>query len=174
MDRARHAIEALAKLAPETATIREPDGRERLVRVEDLNVDDRVVIRPFDRVPADGVVQSGASAIDQSPITGESAPVEKTAGANVFAGTINGEGLLVVSVSKNAGESTLAKIVQMVNEAQTTKSPTQVFTDEVERWYVPVVLIGTVVVALVPPLFGILPRGRMVRGSVGSTRRWRF
>ncbi len=152
MDRARHAIEALAKLAPETATVRDALGRERLVKVEDLKVGDRVVVKPFERVAADGMVESGASAIDQSPITGESAPVEKSSGAQVFAGTINGEGLLVVTVSKHAGESTLAKIVKMVNEAQTTKSPTQVFTDKVERWYVPVVIVATMVLIVVPPL----------------------
>jgi len=117
-----------------------------------LKVGDRVVVRPFDRVPADGVVESGASAIDQSPITGESLPVEKAAGDSVFAGTINGEGLIVVTVKKPAGETTLAKIVQLVQEAQTTKSPTQLFTDEVEKYYVPVVLIGTALLIVVPPL----------------------
>jgi Cd2+/Zn2+-exporting ATPase len=152
IDKARQAIEALAKLAPDTATVRDQGGRERLVRVEELNVGDRVLVRPFDRVPADGVVESGQSAIDQSPITGESAPVEKSPGSQVFAGTINGEGLLTVSVGKPAGESTLAKIVRLVQEAQTTKSPTQVFTDRVEKWYVPAVLVGTTLLVFVPPL----------------------
>jgi cation transport ATPase len=129
MDRARRAIEALAKLAPETATVRDREsGKDQLVRVADVKVHDLVVVRPFDRLPCDGVVESGASAIDQSPITGESIPVEKTAGSPVFAGTINGEGLLLVSVTKLSTESTLAKVVRMVEEAQTTKSPTQVFT----------------------------------------------
>jgi Cd2+/Zn2+-exporting ATPase len=157
MDRARKAISALAKLAPETATVRQPDGSERLVRVEALQVDDPVVVRPFDRLPADGVVMEGASSIDQSPITGESVPVEKSAGAQVFAGTINGEGLLIVRVTRRAAESTLAKIVKMVQEAQTTKSPTQVFTDKVEKIYVPIVLIATAVLIVVPPLLGIQP-----------------
>jgi Cd2+/Zn2+-exporting ATPase len=154
MDRARRAIEALAKLAPETAILRDDSGHERLVNVKDLHVGDRVVVRPFDRVPADGLVESGTSAIDQSPITGESAAVEKQVGSHVFAGTINGEGLLVVSVGKLAGESTLAKIVEMVNEAQTTKSPTQLFTDRVEKWYVPLVLVGTAALIFLPPLMG--------------------
>ena len=152
IDRARHAIEALAKLAPDTATVRDDNGNERLVRVEEVQVGERVVVRPFDRVPADGVVESGASAIDQSPITGESAPVEKIAGAPVFAGTINGEGLLLVRVTKLAAESTLAKIVHLVQEAQTTKSPTQIFTDRVEKRYVPFVLIGTALLIFVPTL----------------------
>jgi Zn2+/Cd2+-exporting ATPase len=152
IDKARRAIEALAKLAPDTATVRDADGRERFVRVEELKVGDIVVVRPFDRVPADGVVESGASAIDQSPITGESAPIEKSPGAQVFAGTINGEGLLTVTVAKPAGESTLAKIVRLVQEAQTTKSPTQVFTDKVEKWYVPAVLLATTLLIFIPPL----------------------
>jgi len=152
IDKARKAIEALGKLAPDTATVRDADGRERFVRVEELNIGDMVIVRPFDRVPADGIVESGASAIDQSPITGESAPIEKSPGSPVFAGTINGEGLLTVAVGKLAGESTLAKIVRLVQEAQTTKSPTQVFTDKVEKWYVPAVLVATTLLIFIPPL----------------------
>jgi Cd2+/Zn2+-exporting ATPase len=152
MDRARRAIQALAKLAPETATVRAADGAETPVRVDDLKLDDQVIVRPFDRMPADGSVVSGTSSVDQSPITGESVPVDKSPGAVVFAGTINGEGLLVVSVTKLASESTLARIVRMVSEAQTTKSTTQVFTDRVERVYVPIVLIATAVLIVVPPL----------------------
>jgi Cd2+/Zn2+-exporting ATPase len=152
MDRARQAIAALAKLAPETATVRNADGSEQLVRVEDLKPGQQIVIRPSDRIPADALVVSGSSAVDQSPITGESVPVEKTDGAQLFAGTINGEGLLVAVVSRLASESTLAKIIRMVNEAQTTKSPTQVFTDAVERRYVPLVLVATAALIVVPPL----------------------
>src|SRR5262249_5834386 len=125
MDRARHAIEALGKLAPDTATVRDVDGTERIVRVEDLKPQDRVVGRPFDRIPADGVVETGTSFVDQAPITGESVPVEKATGEKVFAGTINGEGSLTVCVTRLASESTLARIVKMVHEAQASKSPTQ-------------------------------------------------
>jgi Cd2+/Zn2+-exporting ATPase len=152
MDRARKAIEALAKLAPDTATVRDASGNDRLVRVDQLVLGDRIVIRPGDRVPADGEVESGESSIDQSPITGESVPVEKRPGERVFAGTINGEGLLIARVTKLHTESTLAKIVKMVQEAQTTKSPTQVFTDQVERYYVPFVLIATSALIFIPPL----------------------
>lgn len=164
MDKARRAIEALAKLAPDTATVRDANGFEKLVRVENLKVGDRVVVRPFDRLPADGVVESGASAVDQSPITGESEPIEKSPGSNVFAGTINGEGLLVVSVTKLASESTLAKIVTMVREAQTQKSPTELFTEKVEKWYVPLVLIGTAALIVLPPLLGLHHR-QLDKGS---------
>jgi Cd2+/Zn2+-exporting ATPase len=157
MDRARHAIEALTKLAPQTATLREPDGSTRHVPVDQLRVGDIVVVQPFDRVPADGKVAAGASAVDQSPLTGESTPVEKVVGAEVMAGTINGEGQLQVRVAKLAGDTTLAKIVRLVAEAQTTRSPTQTFTDRVERWYVPLVLAGTAGVMVVPPLLGWSP-----------------
>jgi Cd2+/Zn2+-exporting ATPase len=155
MDRARRAIEALSKLAPDTATVRAPDGREQHVRVEDLKAGDVVVVRAFDRFPADGLVQSGNSSVDQSPITGESVPVDKAPGATVYAGTINGEGGLLVTVTRLASESTLARIVKMVQEAQTTKSPTQLFTDRVEKFYVPFVLIATALLIFVPPLLGL-------------------
>jgi Cd2+/Zn2+-exporting ATPase len=158
MDRARKAIEALTDLAPETATVRGADGRQSQVPVEQLKVDDTVVVHPFDRVPADGRVITGTSAIDQSPITGESTPVEKSVGSDVFAGTINGDGLLLVRVTKLATESTLAKIVRLVEEAQTQRSPTETFTAKVERFYVPLVLLGTAALIVVPPLLGIEPR----------------
>jgi Cd2+/Zn2+-exporting ATPase len=154
MDRARSAIQALARLAPETAHVRDATGAEQLVRVADLKIDDEVVVRPFDRVPADGKVITGASAVDQSPITGESMPAEKSPGSTVFAATINGEGLLLVKVTKLASESTLAKIVKMVEAAQASKSPTQVFTDKVEKFYVPLVLIATTALIVIPPLAG--------------------
>ncbi|MDO8629700.1 MAG: HAD-IC family P-type ATPase, partial [Phycisphaerales bacterium] len=150
MDRARRAIHALAELAPDTATVRDADGRERVVRVADLALGDQVVIRPFDRIPADGEVISGASAVDQSPITGESMPVEKTVGAPLYAGTINGNGAMVMKVVRAAGETKLAKIIKLVAEAQTTKSPTQVLTDRVERFYVPLVFISTACLIVLP------------------------
>ncbi|CAN5497468.1 heavy metal translocating P-type ATPase [soil metagenome] len=152
MDRARKAIEALAKLAPDTATVRDAAGNDRLVRVNDLRIGDRIVVNPSERVPADGEVITGQSSIDQSPITGESVPVDKAPGTHVFAGTINGDGALIVGVTKLATETTLAKIVRMVQEAQTTKSPTQVFTDSVERRYVPFVLIATAGLIFIPTL----------------------
>src|SRR5256885_1611405 len=154
MDRARHAIEALSKFAPDTATVRDSDGRERLVRVEDLNAGDIAVVRAFDRFPADGVIQSGNSSVDQSPITGESIPVDKAPGAIVYAGTINGEGLLLVTVTRLASLSTLARIVKMVQEAQATKPPTQLFTDRAAKFCVPFALSATGLLIFVPPLLG--------------------
>ena len=158
LDKARRAIEALAKLAPDTATVRDDTGDERVVHVDTLVIGQRVVIKPFDRVPADGAVESGTSSVDQAPITGESVPVDKSPGSPVFAGTINGEGLLVARVSKASSDSTLAKIVKMVNEAQATKSPTQLFAEVFERRYVPVVLVTSALLIFVPPLLGWQPR----------------
>ncbi len=153
MDRARKAIEALADLAPRTAIVQR-DGAEIEVRVEELQRGDRVVVKPGQRIPADGQVAAGNSAVDQAPITGESMPVDKQPGDKVFAGTVNGEGVLTIEVTKLAQESTLARMVEMVAEAQTQKSPTQRFTDRFERIFVPVVLVGAALLIVLPPLFG--------------------
>ena len=153
MDRARKAIEALAELAPKTAIVQR-DGVEIEVRVEDLQRGDRVIVKPGQRIPADGQVATGNSAVDQSPVTGESMPVDKQAGDKVFAATVNGEGALIVEVTKLARESTLARMMDLVAEAQTQKSPTQRFTDRFERIFVPVVLVGVGLLIVLPPLFG--------------------
>ncbi len=154
MDRARKAIEALAELAPKTASVQR-GGVEIEVPVEELQRSDRVVVKPGQRIPADGQVASGNSAVDQSPVTGESMPVDKQPGDKVFAGTVNGEGAIVVEVTKLAQESTLARMVDMVSKAQTGKSPTQRFTDRFERIFVPVVLISVGLLIVLPPLFGM-------------------
>ncbi|MEM1126940.1 MAG: heavy metal translocating P-type ATPase [Bacteroidota bacterium] len=162
LGRARRAIEALADLAPDTALVRR-DGLEREVRVEDLAVGDVVVVRTHERLPADGFVVAGRSAVDQAPITGESVPVTKhpvddpvaaladpahlASEHRVFAGTINGSGGLEIMVTHRASESTLARVVRMVTAAQTKTSPTQRFTQRFERIFVPAVL-GFVVLLL--------------------------
>lgn len=154
MGRARRAIEALAKLAPETATVRRGDTTES-VPVDSLAVGDIVLVKPNERIPTDGVVISGESSVDQAPITGESAPVDKRAAADktldftaagaehrVFAGTINGPGALEVRVARKSSETTLARVVKMVAEAEAQQSPTQQFTSKFERVFVPSVLVG--------------------------------
>lgn len=153
MDRARRAIEALADLAPRTALVLR-DGREVEVAVEELQRDDRVIVKPGQRIPADAEVLTGASSVNQAPITGESMPVDKTVGDAVFAGTINGEAALEIRVTRLARESTLSRMVKMVAEAGAQQSPTQRFTDRFERIFVPVVLIGAGLLIAVPPLFG--------------------
>ena len=154
MGRARRAIEALAQLAPERATVRRGDQTEDIA-VEALEVGDIVLVRPNERIAADGVVVVGESSVNQAPVTGESVPVDKRAAAQhdldfakassehrVFAGTINGSGALDVRVAKKASESTLARVVKMVAEAEAQRSPTQRFTDRFERIFVPAVLVG--------------------------------
>jgi Zn2+/Cd2+-exporting ATPase len=154
MGRARRAIEALAELAPQTATVRRGDKTVE-VPVEDLVVGDIVTVRPNERLPSDGVVVLGESSVDQAPITGESVPVDKRAAPDpaldfdkasaehrVFAGTINGPGALEVRVARVASETTLARVVKMVAEAEAQKSPTQQFTSRFERIFVPAVLAG--------------------------------
>ena len=153
MGRARRAIEALAKLAPERATVRR-DGKTEDVAVEALEIGDIILVRPNERIAADGVVVAGDSSVNQAPVTGESVPVDKRASADrdldfakasaeyrVFAGTINGAGALDIRVARKAGESTLARVVRMVAEAEAQRSPTQRFTDRFEKVFVPVVLV---------------------------------
>ncbi|ATW05820.1 heavy metal translocating P-type ATPase [Sphingorhabdus sp. YGSMI21] len=160
MGRARNAVAALADLTPDEALVRRGDKTETVL-IENLLVGDIVVVRSNERLPADGFVVKGSSAVNQAPITGESAPVDKmpvddpqyaarnldtlTAEARVFAGSINGSGSLDVQVSKLSRESTLARVVTMVAEAQTRQSPTQSFTKKFEKIFVPFVIVLAVV-----------------------------
>ncbi len=156
LDKARGAVNALADLMPKSARVRR-DGEIIEVSVDALLLGDHVVVTPGDRIPVDGRVVKGDSAVDQSPITGESVPVEKQVGDEVFAGTINSENALEVEVTKLAQDNTLARVMQMVAEAQEQKSPTQQFTQRFTARFVPTVLICTVLLAVVPPTFGWLP-----------------
>ncbi|GLC28189.1 hypothetical protein rosag_47020 [Roseisolibacter agri] len=153
LGRARNAIKALAELAPSRATVLQ-DGREVSVPIEAVRPGDRVVVRPAERIAVDGTVTDGRSAVNQAPITGESVPVDKSPGEPVFAGSVNGEGALVVSVTTAVGDRTLDRVIRLVSEAQTQKAPTQQFTERFERVFVPVVLVGDVLLAVVPPLLG--------------------
>jgi Zn2+/Cd2+-exporting ATPase len=153
LDRARDAVRKLGDLAPKTALVRR-DGKEVELSVEQLTVDDTVIVRPGVRIPVDGAILSGASAVNQAPVTGESVPVEKAAGDKVFAGTVNGDGALEVKVTRLAKDNTLARVMQMVEEAQTQKTRTQQMTEKFTRWFVPAVLIGVALMIIVPPLLG--------------------
>lgn len=150
--RTRRAIESLMELRPDTALVRRPDGREEPVAVEALQADDLVVVRPGERLAADGEVTEGHSAIDQSPITGESVPVEKGPGMPVYAGTMNGYGRLLIQVTKPATESTLARVIQLVEEAQEHKAHAQRFVDWIDRYYTLMVVAVSLVAFLLPPL----------------------
>ncbi|MBO6690054.1 MAG: heavy metal translocating P-type ATPase, partial [Henriciella sp.] len=163
MTRARNAISALADLAPDEALVRRGDTTET-VAIDALVIGDVVIVRSNERLPADGFVVSGQSAVNQAPITGESAPVDKRPVADrvkaaenpdtlksesrVFAGSINGSGSLDVEVTKLSGETTLARVVTMVSEAETRQSPTQSFTKKFERIFVPCVILLAIVTSL--------------------------
>nr|WP_304439226.1 heavy metal translocating P-type ATPase [Bordetella sp. N] len=152
LDRARNAVRGLLDLAPATATARQADGSWREVPAADLKVDDVVRVRPGERIAADGVLVSGASAVDQSPITGESLPAEKTVGDPVYAATVNTHGAFEYRVSAAAGNSTLARIIHAVEQAQGARAPTQRFIDRFSRIYTPAVVVLAALVAIVPPL----------------------
>jgi Zn2+/Cd2+-exporting ATPase len=139
----KRAVSALMKLRPDVANVRQTDGSLKLVPVEELQVGDTVLVKPGERIPVDGKILSGQSAVDQSPVTGESVPADKTVGDDVFAATLNGYGVLEVSVTKLASESTLARMVKLVTEAQAQRAPSQHFSDWFGQRYTFVVLVGT-------------------------------
>lgn len=149
--RARRATEALLELAPKIAVVRR-DGRFVEVPVDQVAVGETVATKSGMSIPLDGVVAFGRSSVNQAPITGESVPVDKSPGDSVFAGTINGEGSLEIKVTKTTGDTTLAKIIRLVAEAQEQKAPTQRFVDVFARYYTPTVTVVALLVFLVPPL----------------------
>jgi len=150
--RVRRSIHALMALAPPVARRLAPDGSLAAVPVEALTPGEQVLVRPGERLPTDGTIVQGSSAIDQSPVTGESVPVEVTAGSTVFAGTVNGAGALRVQVTKHYADTTLARIIRQVEEAQASKGKAQRSADRFGAVYAPIVLGLAVAVALVPPL----------------------
>jgi len=151
MDRARHAIRALINLAPADALVRDAAG-ERRVSLENIAIGAVIVVRPGDKVPLDGEVVAGRSAVNQAPITGESLPVEKAAGDAVFAGTINGRGALEVRVTRLQRDTTLARIIHLVERAQAQRAPAQTLVERFARVYTPAVIALAAAVAIVPPL----------------------
>jgi Cd2+/Zn2+-exporting ATPase len=153
MDRARNAIKALMSLSPPEATVRR-NGAEIVVPVQDVELDESIIVRPGQRIPLDGIVTAGASAVNQAPITGESIPVDKQQGADVFAGSINENGMLEVRVTKLVEDTTLARITHAVEEAHASRAPSQSFVDRFARVYTPVVVLLAIAVAIAPPLLG--------------------
>ncbi len=153
MERTRKAIEALAVLRPDTARVRR-DSEEITLPVEQLKIGDIVLVHPGERLPVDGVVVQGDSTVDQSPITGESIPIHKTPADLVYAGSINGSGALEIEVSKPASESTLSKIINLVEEARQNSTPAQQFIDRFSQPYTYAVISATLLAIIVPVLFG--------------------
>jgi Cd2+/Zn2+-exporting ATPase len=151
-DRARSALDDLLEMAPPVALKLMPNGDLQETAAELLSAGDRVLVRPGDRVSVDGVILSGESSVDQSPITGESVPVSKAKGDEVFAGTVNGAGALEVEVSRLAADNTLNRMVSLVQAAQSRQAPVQRFIDRFARIYTPAVTVAAALVASVPPL----------------------
>jgi Cd2+/Zn2+-exporting ATPase len=153
VERARHAIRSLLDLAPPQARIEE-HGAERLVPIDLVVPGQTMRVRPGERVPLDGTVLEGRSEVNQAPITGESVPVEKAAGDEVFAGTINGHGALSVSVTRRRDDTTLARIIHLVEHAQAERAPVQQFIDRFAAWYTPAVVALAALIGVVPVLAG--------------------
>ncbi len=152
MDRARDSLRELMDLSPDTATVKRADGSEETIPADDLEIGDTVVVRPGEKIPADGTVLKGESAVDQSPITGESVPEDKAAGDEVYAGTIPESGYLEVDVESEAADSTIARIVRMVEDAEREKTDREQFIDRFASVYTPIVVVLAAAAAFVPPL----------------------
>ncbi len=149
--RARAGIQALAALAPKTALLLTGTQTQE-VPVESLQVGQLVRVQPGGRVPADGTITEGNSNLDDSPVTGESVPVHKTAGDQVYAGSINTDGVLTIRVDKGASDNTIARIIHLVEEAESSKAPTARFIDRFSRWYTPAAMLLALLFAVIPPL----------------------
>ena len=155
-EKARKSIAALLKLAPDTATVKK-DGKNTETQVHTVTIGDIIIVKPGDKIPLDGIVTEGISAINQAPITGESIPVTKTMGDSVFTGTLNEEGYLEIEVTKKSKETVLSKIVELVKESQKRKSSTENFIDKLAKYYTPAVILMAAIVATVPVLIFGLP-----------------
>ncbi|AMP11036.1 cadmium-translocating P-type ATPase [Collimonas arenae] len=157
LDRARNAIKGLMAMAPDLASVQGADGEWREVATAEVVLDALIRVKPGARVPLDGIVTDGQTTINQAAITGESMPVTKQAGDQVFAGTINERGSFTYRVTTLQGNSTLARIIKSVQQAQGERAPTQRFVDQFARYYIPVVVLAALLVAIMPPLLLGLP-----------------
>lgn len=152
--RSRHAIRSLFVLHPKSAKVKRGGGIAT-VEISKIRIGDIVLIEPGERIPVDGEVAAGNSAVDESPITGESIPVDKSAGALVYAGTLNRQGILDVRATRSAQNTTLSRIIQLVEEAQESKAPTQRFLDRFEQAYAKLIIIGVALMIVAPPALGL-------------------
>lgn len=151
MDRARQSIRSLMDIAPKEALVRR-NGQELKVHVNDIVVGDIMLVKPGQKIAMDGLVVNGYSAVNQAAITGESVPVEKSIDDNVYAGTLNEEGILEVEITKLVEDTTISKIIHLVEEAQGERAPAQAFIDKFAKYYTPIIMIVAALVAIIPPL----------------------
>lgn len=151
MDRARNSLRELMELSPDEATVRR-DSEEKTVPVEKISIEELVVAYPGEKIPMDGIVVEGESAVDESPITGESVPVDKTDGDEVYAGTINEAGYLEIEVTSEASDNTLSRIIEMVQGAQQQRTESEQFVDRFAGYYTPIVVIAAILTAVIPPV----------------------
>lgn len=156
LKRARGAIDALGTYVPEEARRLRPDGSEELVPVGEVSVGDRIRVHATERVPIDGRVESGEGGIDQSPITGESVPVRVTPGSEIYAATLNLDATLEMEATRPAGETVMARMIRLVEEAEQRKAPSQRTAERFTRAYVPIVMLAVALIMVLPPLFGWL------------------
>ena len=152
MDKARQSIRSLMDIAPKEALIKR-NGQEMTVRVDEIVIGDIMIVKPGQKIAMDGLVVKGHSSINQSAITGESIPVEKNIDDEIFAGTLNKEGLLEVQVTKKVEDTTISKVIQLVEDAQSERAPSQAFVDRFARYYTPAIIVVAALVAVIPPLF---------------------
>ncbi|MBD8004601.1 heavy metal translocating P-type ATPase [Bacillus norwichensis] len=153
MEKARKSMETLLDAAPKEAILIS-NGQERIIPVAELKTDDIVLVKSGQKIPSDGVVIDGRSSVNEAAITGESMPVDKEEGETVFGGSINNEGVLKVRITKSYDDSSLAKILHLVEEAQETKTPTEQFINKFAKYYTPLIMVIAAVVMVIPPLFG--------------------
>ncbi|WP_138751377.1 heavy metal translocating P-type ATPase [Paenibacillus sinopodophylli] len=151
MEKARRSMETLLQVAPKEA-LKVENGQEIIVPISSLQVGDFVKIKPGEKIPSDGIVSQGKSSVNEAAITGESLPIEKESGEIVYGGSINNEGLLLVRINKAYEDSSLAKILHLVQEAQETKTPTELFINKFAKYYTPLIMLVAALVMLIPPL----------------------
>lgn len=151
MDRARQSIRSLMTIAPRKALVRR-DNREVSIPVEDVEIGDLIIVKPGQQIAMDGTVVAGQSTVNQAPITGESIPVSKAEGDGVYAGTLNGEGVLEVRVTRRADDSAIARVIHLVEEAQAERAPAQSFVDTFAKFYTPSIMVLALLIAIGPPL----------------------
>ena len=152
MERARKSISSLMDIVPKEALIKR-NGHEQLVHVDDIKVNDIMMVKPGQKIAMDGIITSGHSSVNQAAITGESLPVEKSNNDEVFAGTLNEEGFLEVKITKLIEDTTISKIIHLVEEAQGERAPAQAFVDKFAKYYTPAIMVLALLVAIIPPLF---------------------